>query len=398
MEQTSIRRFQAVLLSFIINLTVVSTATFSTQVMAATNNTTTQITPAQLSSVAYNINTNMAQRNLTTSERDLYRQLYNIANSQNSLYDPSIFSAVQQYENVRAKIRQQFAVVQQLALNTYGSRAQQKVLLATNAFILMYYDALSRNNPKFYWPNLGVFVANDVRSGYALTYSLSNALDPLNIKNGQSIIIAGMPVPTLQSTIAQANNELIQGQANVMADIGGLSVMHQHYDSSILAQQLSGYGTTLSQAFQLQKIADEEALRSGIYSSQFKKLATNAAISFGIHEQEKILQPMWDKPLMRDFANINNFMLSLSLENLGLRGDIFVGVNKFKLIFTPYLIIRAPFTATNLANVQHRIAIARNGFTVLNEWKQNIFFAPWIPVYQAQIGKGEGLYQPVGAR
>ena len=398
MEQTSIRRFQAVLLSFIINLTVVSTATFSTQVMAATNNTTTQITPAQLSSVAYNMNTNMAQRNLTTSERDLYRQLYNIANSQNSLYDPSIFSAVQQYENVRAKIRQQFAVVQQLALNTYGSRAQQKVLLATNAFILMYYDALSRNNPKFYWPNLGVFVANDVRSGYALTFSLSNALDPLNIKNGQSIIIAGMPVPTLQSTIAQANNELIQGQANVMADIGGLSVMHQHYDSSILAQQLSGYGTTLSQAFQLQKIADEEALRSGIYSSQFKKLATNAAISFGIHEQEKILQPMWDKPLMRDFANINNFMLSLSLENLGLRGDIFVGVNKFKLIFTPYLIIRAPFTATNLANVQHRIAIARNGFTVLNEWKQNIFFAPWIPVYQAQIGKGEGLYQPVGAR
>jgi hypothetical protein len=314
------------------------------------------------------------------------------------LYDPSIFSAVQQYENVRAKIRQQFAVVQQLALNTYGSRAQQKVLLATNAFILMYYDALSRNNPKFYWPNLGVFVANDVRSGYALTFSLSNALDPLNIKNGQNIIIAGMPVPTLQSTIAQANNELIQGQANVMADIGGLSVMHQHYDSSILAQQLSGYGTTLSQAFQLQKIADEEALRSGIYSSQFKKLATNAAISFGIHEQEKILQPMWDKPLMRDFANINNFMLSLSLENLGLRGDIFVGVNKFKLIFTPYLIIRAPFTATNLANVQHRIAIARNGFTVLNEWKQNIFFAPWIPIYQAQIGRGEGLYQPIGAR
>ena len=107
---------------------------------------------------------------------------------------------------------------------------------------------------------------------------------------------------------------------------------------------------------------------------------------------------MWDKPIMRDFAKINNFMLSLSLENLGLRGDIFVGINKFKLIFTPYLIIRAPFTATNLANVQHRIAIARNGFNVLNEWKQNIFFAPWIPIYQAEIGRGNGLYQPVGAR
>jgi hypothetical protein len=262
----------------------------------------------------------------------------------------------------------------------------------------MYYDALSRNNPKFFWPNLGIFVANDVRSTYALTFSLSNALDPLNVTNGQNIIIVGMNVPTLQSTIAQANNELINGQANVMADIGGLSIMHQHYDALVLAQQLTGYGSTLTQAFQLQKIADEEALRSSIYSSKFKKLATDAAISFGIHEQEKILQPMWDKPIMRDFAKINNFMLSLSLENLGLRGDIFVGINKFKLIFTPYLIIRAPFTATNLANVQHRIAIARNGFNVLNEWKQNIFFAPWIPIYQSHIGKGNGLYQPVGAR
>ncbi|WP_428706115.1 hypothetical protein, partial [Staphylococcus aureus] len=74
------------------------------------------------------------------------------------------------------------------------------------------------------------------------SYSLSNALDPLNVKNGQNVVIAGMPIPTLQSTIAKANNELIQGQANVMADIGGLSVMHQHYDSTILAQQLSGYG------------------------------------------------------------------------------------------------------------------------------------------------------------
>jgi hypothetical protein len=397
MEKKSICTLKAVLLTCLIGMTSISVTSLSTQAVAAANNTT-QISPAQLSKIAYEMNANMAQRNLTTSEKNLYQQLYNIANSQNSLYDPSIVSAVQQYENIRTKIRQQFTLVQQLAVNTYGIRSQQKILLATNAFILMYYDALSRNNPKFYWPNLGVFVANDVRSTYALTYSLSNALDPLNVANGKNIIIAGMPIPTLQTTIAQANNELINGQANVMADIGGLSVMHQHYDSALLAQQLKSYGPNLSQAFQLQKNADEEALRSGIYSTQFKKLATNAAISFGIHEQEKILQPMWDKPLMRDFANINNFMLSLSLENLGLRGDIFIGVNKFKLIFTPYLIIRAPFTATNLANVQHRIAIARNGFNVLNEWKQNIFFAPWIPIYQAQIGKGEGLYQPVGAR
>ena len=92
------------------------------------------------------------------------------------------------------------------------------------------------------------------------------------------------------------------------------------------------------------------------------------------------------------------FYAVIKPREFGIKGGYFVGVNKFKLIFTPYLIIRAPFTATNLANLHHRIAIARNGFNVLNEWKQNIFFAPWIPIYQAQIGRGEGLYQPIGAR
>lgn len=365
---------------------------------AANNISNTQISPFQLVQITQNIKLNMAQRNLSANEKNLYRKLYDIANNTPSLYNPAIQSPTEQYEHIRKQIRQQFVTVKQLAAQTYGSNAQQKNLLATNAFILMYYDALSRNNSKFFWSNLGIFVANDVRSTYALTFSLSNALDPLNVTNGQNIIIAGMNIPTLQATITQANNELIQGQSNVMVDIGGLSVMHQHYDSTLLAQQLGSYGVHLSEAFQLQKVADDEALRSGINSTKFKKLATDAAISFGIHEQEKILQPMWDKPLMRDFAKINDFMLSLSLENLGLRGDIFVGVNKFKLIFTPYLIIRAPFSATNLASLQDRISIARNGFIVLNDWKQNILYSPWIPVYQSQIGKGDGLYQPVGAR
>ncbi len=390
-------KLKNILSGFILGISSLTATSISIQSYAATSNVT-QVNATQMATLAYNMKANMAQRNLTTTEKNLYQQLYNIANNQNTLYDPTIHSVPQQYENIRSKIRQQFTTVRQLAINTYGQQSQQKILLATNAFILMYYDALSRNNSKFFWSNLGIFVANDVRSTYALTFSLSNALDPLNVTNGQNIIIAGMNIPTLQATITQANNELIQGQSNVMVDIGGLSVMHQHYDSTLLAQQLGSYGVHLSEAFQLQKVADDEALRSGINSTKFKKLATDAAISFGIHEQEKILQPMWDKPLMRDFAKINDFMLSLSLENLGLRGDIFVGVNKFKLIFTPYLIIRAPFSATNLASLQDRISIARNGFIVLNDWKQNILYSPWIPVYQSQIGKGDGLYQPVGAR
>lgn len=386
-------------LIYICILSTVTILSFSVpkQTTAATSYTT-QISPSQLTTLTYNITKNIAPRNLTTSEKALYQQLYTLANNQKTLYDPSIVSAAQQYESIRNKIRQQFSTVKQLATNTYGSASQQKILLATNAFILMYYDALNRNNPQFFWSNLGIFVANDVRSMYSLTFSLSNALDPFRLSNGQNLIIAGMTVPTLQSTIAQANNELIQGQINVMTDIGGLSILHQHYKSDQLAQQLSGYGSNLSQAFVLQKLADDEALRSGKNSVKFKKLATDAAIQFGVHEQEKILQPMWDKALMRDFAKINEFMLSLSLENIGLRGDIFIGVNKFKLIYTPYLIIRAPFSTTNLAGLQDRIAIARNGFIILNEWKQNLFYAPWIAIYQAQIGKGEGLYQPIGAR
>ena len=386
------------LYALLLSTSTLTTYTLPTITNAASTSTATQISPVQIAQVVYGIKTNMTQRNLTSAEKNLYQQLYALANSQQNIYDPTITSIPQQYENIRAKIRIQFSTVQQLAVATYGSQAQQKILLAKNSFILMYYDALSRNNPKFFWSNLGVFVANDVRSTYALTFSLSNALDPLNVTNSQSILIAGMSVPTLQSTIMQANSTLVNGQADVMADIGGLSIMHQHYDSTVLAQQLASYGPNLAKAFQLQKIADDQSLQTGLNSSQFKQKATDAAIAFGIHEQEVILQPMWDKPLMRDFAKINDFMLSLSLENIGLRGDIFIGVNKFKLIFTPYLIIRAPLSATNLATVKDRIAIARNGFLTLNEWKQNILYSPWIPTYQAQLGKGDGIYQPVGAR
>ncbi len=391
-------KFKPFLYAFLLSTSTLTAYTLPTITNAASTSTATQISPVQIAQVVYGIKTNMTQRNLTSAEKNLYQQLYALANNQQNIYDPTITSIPQQYENIRAKIRLQFSTVQQLAVATYGSQAQQKILLAKNSFILMYYDALSRNNPKFFWSNLGVFVANDVRSNYALTFSLSNALDPLNVTNNQSILIAGMSIPTLQSTIMQANSTLVNGQADVMADIGGLSIMHQHYDSTVLAQQLSSYGPNLAKAFQLQKIADDQSLQTGLNSSQFKQKATDAAIAFGIHEQEVILQPMWDKPLMRDFAKINDFMLSLSLENIGLRGDIFIGVNKFKLIFIPYLIIRAPLSATNLAAVKDRIAIARNGFLTLNEWKQNILYSPWIPTYQAQLGKGDGIYQPVGAR
>ena len=146
MNKKTISRFKAILTRCIIGITTVFAVPYATQTMAA-NSYATQASPAQLSKLAYNMNANMAQRNLNTSEKNLYQQLYNIANNQTSLYDPSITSTIQQYESIRSKIRQQFSTVRQLAINTYGNQSQQKILLATNAFILMYYDALSRNNP-----------------------------------------------------------------------------------------------------------------------------------------------------------------------------------------------------------------------------------------------------------
>ncbi|WP_262556604.1 hypothetical protein [Acinetobacter bereziniae] len=90
MEQKPTPRYKAILTACIIGIASISATSITTQVVAANSNVTS-ITPAQLSSVAYSMNANMAQRNLTTSERNLYQQLYNIANSQNSLYNPSIF-------------------------------------------------------------------------------------------------------------------------------------------------------------------------------------------------------------------------------------------------------------------------------------------------------------------
>lgn len=64
-------------------------------------------------------------------------------------------------------------------------------------------------------------------------------------------------------------------------------------------------------------------------------MAKNTPSALVFMNKRKILQPMWDKSLIRDFAKLNDFIVSLCLKNLGLRGDILVGINKFKLMFTP---------------------------------------------------------------
>jgi hypothetical protein len=68
MNKKTISRFKAILTRCIIGITAVLVVPYATQTMAATSYAT-QASPAQLSKLAYNMNANMAQRNLNTSEK-----------------------------------------------------------------------------------------------------------------------------------------------------------------------------------------------------------------------------------------------------------------------------------------------------------------------------------------
>ncbi len=74
-------------LIYICILSTVTILSFSVpkQTTAATSYTT-QISPSQLTTLTYNITKNIAPRNLTTSEKALYQQLYTLANNQKT-YD-----------------------------------------------------------------------------------------------------------------------------------------------------------------------------------------------------------------------------------------------------------------------------------------------------------------------
>lgn len=107
-------------LALMLSVGAVSPALLATPAYAATS-TTTQISPLQLAQLLGKLQSNMAQRSLSTAEKALYQQLYSIANNQQNLFDPAISSPVQQYEAIRGKIRNQFNNARQLAVNTYGS-------------------------------------------------------------------------------------------------------------------------------------------------------------------------------------------------------------------------------------------------------------------------------------
>ncbi len=105
------------LYALLLSTSTLTAYTLLTTTNAASTSTATQISPIQIAQVVYGIKTNMTQQNLTSAEKNLYQQLYALANSQQNIYDSTITSIPQQYENIRAKIRLQFSTVQQTGIS-----------------------------------------------------------------------------------------------------------------------------------------------------------------------------------------------------------------------------------------------------------------------------------------
>lgn len=388
---------KACCIAVLATLTSLSTPALAGSLAPANAITANSLTPLQVANLINGIRDGLAQRTLSAAEVTMLDKLRQLANDMDFIYegdngDPSASKAL-----FERHFHARMGVAQQVAEACYG-RSSARVTLARNAYILMSYDALVRHDPDFFWARLGIFAANEVRSNLALAFSLKGVLDTLIAADpgAARINIAGMSLASAAQLAGEATTDLIEGQSNVLANIGSLALLHKRYGAKAMGN-VPGLSPEAIKGYALQQAADEARATSGP-GSAYHQWATQAAIQFGMHEQTYLLQPMWDKPAIKAMAQLNNWTLSNSLETLGMRGDIFIGANKFQPYLAPYLIIRAPVGATNLASVTDRIAIARNGFTVLDGWNQNALLSGWIQQAQSRLGQGKGLYQPVSAR
>lgn len=291
------------------------------------------------------------------------------------------------YQKIRQNIYDRLAMVTTLANEEY-SHSKGYVTLSQNMFVLMGYDALTRHDPKFMWTKLGIYAANEVRYGVVLSYIMLSSL----LKHHKEILL-----PTgedLREVLQEVPQLLLQGQMNVFADIGALSLMNkygaEHFTNATWLTQEARNG------FMLQKQA-EDALHSGDIQN-YRNLQTQAAIWFGAHEQLFILQPLWDLPLLHVFSDMNISFIENSGGALAFFGDIFIGKNKL-IEFTLGYNIKFPRLYKNLTIGSNRVEIARNGFETLNNLRKTPVLSSWIEKSQKEIGYGYGIYNvPAGMR
>ena len=133
---------------------------------------------------------------LSAAERQLMNDIHVLANDITPLSDniDTSISIQESYNQIKANFLQHAALAEQKA-NTFYHGSEASVILAKNAFVLMSYDALQRTYPEFMWTRLGVFAANEVRSGLVAALFLRFTLLQNNVhipmdNTGKEITVA----------------------------------------------------------------------------------------------------------------------------------------------------------------------------------------------------------------
>lgn len=319
---------------------------------------------------------------ISWSERQFFNEVRTIANDIDVLsanVDTTV-SIQETYNQIKANFLQHANLVAQKAEVFYhGSKA--KVILARNAFVLMSYDALQRKYPEFYWTQLGIFAANEVRSGLVMAMMARQVL----IQNNIHIPLDGVD---LQEVMLGTAKILIDGQVDVLTDIGSLGILNRKVGASRIKNE-TWMTTEAQDGFRLQEQA-EQALQAK-NCALYEDIQTEAAIQFGAHEQIYILQPMWDKPLMKSFADIDKFIIQLTGHQFVFFGNIFVGTNKDSEAGKGYL-IPIPNNVNDLSKAVQRVKVAINGFHTLNSIRKGSVGSDWIDYSQIKIGYYKDVY------
>ncbi len=323
---------------------------------------------------------------VSAAERQFLNEIRVIANDIDILsasIDTTI-SIEETYNQIRTNFLQHADLVAQKA-NLFYNGSEAKVILARNAFVLMSYDALQRKYPEFMWTQLGVFAANEVRSGLVLALMARDVLQRNNIH----IPFGGTDV---SNAMMESSQILIQGQLDVLTDIGSLGILNRKRGAGNIKNE-SWLTEEAREGFRLQEQA-ESALKAGD-CTKFMDIQTAAAIQFGAHEQIYILQPMWDKPMMQQFANLDKVMIQMTGHKFVFFGDIFIGTNRTLEANKGYM-IHIPANVNNLANATQRVQVAMNGFNTLNSLRKNNTWSQWIDYSQIKIGYFYDVYNADG--
>ncbi len=324
-----------------------------------------------------------------TKERGLIDQLYKMAQDVEWYYEGVEEEAdwEAKYNRIRSNMHDRVDEVKLIAGDLYDGN-EGKTILAINSYVLMSYHALERYMSEFMWTKLGLFAANEVRSGIALSFVLRQILTMTKI----DLKVDELGGADVKDILYQSNQILIEGQINVFTDIGALGLLSHKYgpetfvNESWLTQEARDGYTVQVQA--------EEALKAGDISS-YQDLQAEAAIFFGAHEQIYTLGPLWRTEVMGQLAELNIWMHNQTKGELALFGDIFIGVNKFTELLYGY-VIKLPLSNHDLRIDHDRVEIARKGFHTLNKLRKNAWWAKWVKRSEDRLGQQWGVYNIKG--